>query len=28
MVSKTKTSYIPEAASALKLAGERELSQI
>ncbi|BAG03419.1 conserved hypothetical protein [Microcystis aeruginosa PCC 9809] len=28
IVSKTKTSYIPEAASALKLAGERELSQI
>ncbi|MCA2721859.1 MAG: tetratricopeptide repeat protein [Microcystis sp. M048S1] len=28
MVSKTKTSYIPEATSALKLAGERELSQI
>jgi tetratricopeptide (TPR) repeat protein len=28
LASKTKTSYIPEAASALKLAGERELSQI
>lgn len=28
IVSKTKTSYIPEAASALKLAGEQELSRI
>jgi tetratricopeptide (TPR) repeat protein len=28
IVSKTKASYIPEAASALKLAGEQEISQV